>query len=172
VYRRLFAFDASLSKRLTLSSTSRWRWLARLIAHAGDGPYIFGSLGVIYLLGWFFSSPLLRFGTIIVLCIVLTAMLVVTLIKFGVRRERPRPPGEFVSFHYDIYSFPSGHSARLAALAMGTIFFYPSGGLVLWGFAMAVAAARVAVGVHYVSDIVVGLGVGTLTAWLVANILL
>jgi membrane-associated phospholipid phosphatase len=92
-------------------------------------------------------------------------MTVVTSIKFIVRRARPFPPGEFVTFKYDAYSFPSGHSARLAALAIGTIFFFPNSGWVLIVGALAVAAARVVVGIHYVSDIVVGLAVGAVTAW-------
>jgi undecaprenyl-diphosphatase len=131
----------------------------------GDGQYVFGGLGVIYLLGWLWREPLLRQGALTVALVVLAAMVVVTLIKFVVRRQRPRPPGEFVAFRYDLYSFPSGHAVRLAALAVSAAFFYPPLGWLLGVMALGVAAARVAVGIHYVSDIVVGLSIGVLVAW-------
>ena len=137
----------------------------RLVAHVGDGPYVFGGLGLMYGLGWLFDNFLLRNVVIIVALIVLATMILVTAIKYGVRRKRPHPPGEFVTFEYDRYSFPSGHSARLAALASGTMIFYPLLGLALWSVALAVAIARVGVGVHYLSDIVAGLGVGVLVTW-------
>lgn len=161
----LTTFDIALSQRLTLSSESIWRKGAGFVAHMGDGQYVFGGLGVIYLLGWLWREPLLRQGTLTVAFVVLAAMVVVTLIKFVVRRQRPRPPSEFVAFQYDLYSFPSGHAVRLAALAVSTAFFYLPLGWLLGVMALGVAAARVAVGIHYVSDIVVGLSIGALVAW-------
>jgi membrane-associated phospholipid phosphatase len=162
---RLTILDLALSQRLTLPSESTWRHVARFVAHIGDGQYVFSALGVIYLLGWFWGEPLLRRGAATVTLVVLAAMIVVTLIKFMVRRQRPCPPGEFVTFQYDLYSFPSGHAVRLAALAVSAAFFYPPLGWLLGGIALGVAAARVAVGIHYVSDIMIGLSIGALVAW-------
>jgi undecaprenyl-diphosphatase len=153
------------SQRLILLPDSGWRRWAGLVAHMGDGPYVFGGLGLAYLLGWFFDNAFLRQATLIIALIVSTAILIVTLIKFAVRRQRPRPPGEFVTFQYDLYSFPSGHSARMAALAIGTYFFYPPLGWVLVIITLSIAMARLLVGVHYFGDIVVGLCVGTFVAW-------
>jgi undecaprenyl-diphosphatase len=135
------------------------------MAHVGDGQNVFGALGVIYLLSWLLDKPLLRQSVLTIALIVLVAMLVITLIKFGVRRQRPRPPGEFVQLQYDKYSFPSGHAARLAALAVITAFLSPALGWFLGGVALMVAVARVAVGIHYVSDIVAGLVIGGLVSW-------
>jgi undecaprenyl-diphosphatase len=81
------------------------------------------------------------------------------------RRQRPQPPGEFVTFQYDIYSFPSGHAARLAALAVSVMFFDVLLGWSLVVLAICVVVARIAVGIHYVSDVVIGLGLGALVAW-------
>ena len=103
---------------------------------------------------------------------VLLAMALVTLIKYIVRRERPHPPGEFVTFQYDYYSFPSGHAARMAALAVATIFFYPLLGWILVVITLSVGAARITVGIHYVGDVVVGLGIGGIVAWWGAAVLL
>ncbi|MCB0212058.1 MAG: phosphatase PAP2 family protein [Anaerolineae bacterium] len=156
--------DTKISRRCTLSPQSRWWPWARFVAHVGDGPYVFGALFVIYLISLVWGDAYLQRADLIVTTLVILAILVVTGVKFAVRRTRPRPPGEFVTFKYDAYSFPSGHSGRMAALAASSFFFYPVLGLVLILVALSVAAARVAVGVHYLGDIVAGFGVGTLVA--------
>jgi undecaprenyl-diphosphatase len=163
--------DVLLTQRLALSPESGWWQWMRVLAHIGDGPYVFGGLGFIYLLSWLGPGFYLRRAMLSTMLIVLTALGIVTLIKYTVRRQRPRPPGEFVTFRYDAYSFPSGHSARLAALAVSSMFFFPNLGWVLVAMAVSVAMARVAVGIHYVSDILVGLGVGAVVAWQLLTIL-
>jgi undecaprenyl-diphosphatase len=125
---------------------------------------VFGGLGLVYGLGWWADASLLCQTVLELVALALAAVLIVTLVKFGVRRRRPHPPGEFVTFAYDVYSFPSGHAARLAALAVGTLFFDTFLGLALIGLALSVAMARVLVGVHYLSDILMGLALGTLVA--------
>ncbi|MBN1217976.1 MAG: phosphatase PAP2 family protein [Anaerolineae bacterium] len=162
---RLASFDVTLSQRFALSSQSDWWQVARVIAHVGDGYYVFGGLGVFYLLGWLLDNPLLRRDVLTIVLIILAAGIVTTGIKYVVRRQRPRPPDEFVSLKYDKYSFPSGHATRMAALAVTTVFFYPSLGWLLGAAALLVAVARVVVGIHYVSDIVVGLTVGVGVSW-------
>jgi undecaprenyl-diphosphatase len=162
---RFLAIDAAFSKKLVLPLGSGWRRLARLVAHLGDGPIVFGGLAIFYLLRRFWQSPYLYRVGLSIFLIVLTAMVVVTLIKFVVRRARPAPPGEFVTFQYDAYSFPSGHAARMAALAVSIAFFCPTFSLVMAAIALGVAMARVAVGIHFISDIVVGLAVGAIVAW-------
>ena len=68
-------------------------------------------------------------------------------------------------FHYDIYSFPSGHVAWLAALAISIISFYPAIGLLLGTATFIVGAVRIVVGIHYVSDVIIGLSMGALVTW-------
>jgi undecaprenyl-diphosphatase len=161
---RILAFDTSLSQQLSLSKDSGWwRWV-RILAHLGDGPYVFGGLGVLYLSGWLWDVISLRQATSTIAIAVLTTMIIITSIKYMVRRERPNPPGEFVTFQYDAYSFPSGHAARLSALAASTIAFWPGLGWGLLIFALSVAVARVAIGIHYLIDIMVGLIVGAIVA--------
>lgn len=163
--------DVVLTKRLALSPESGWWQWMRVLAHVGDGPYVFGALGFVYLLSWLGPGFYLRQAMLSIMLIVLAALGIVTLIKYAVRRQRPRPPGEFVTLQYDAYSFPSGHSARLAALAVSSVFFFPNLGWILVIVAVSVAIARVAVGIHYFSDILVGLGVGAVVAWQLVTIL-
>jgi membrane-associated phospholipid phosphatase len=53
----------------------------------------------------------------------------------------------------------------MIALAVSILFFYPLLGWVLIVVTLGVVTARIAVGIHYISDIIVGICVGTLVAW-------
>lgn len=162
---QLLSLDTRLTQQLTLPLDSNWRRWARLAAHLGDGPLVFGGLGLVYAIGWWADIRILRQAAVGLVVLVLLAMVVVSLCKFTARRRRPHPPGEFVTFAYDVYSFPSGHAARLAALAIGGLFFDVSLGWTLLVLAVSVALARVLVGVHYLGDILMGLVLGGLVAW-------
>ncbi len=157
---------------MTLAPSSSRRQLARWVAHLGDGPFVMATLAVVYLAGWAGGDASLCRMVGLSLLVVVAVAAVVTAIKFSVRRQRPRPPGEFVTLAYDAYSFPSGHSARLAALAVSVGFFFPGLAWLLILVALLVALARVAVGIHYVGDIVVGLGLGIVVAWEVLYLVL
>ncbi len=82
-------------------------------------------------------------------------------LKFIIRRRRPE--GEWGQIYRitDPHSFPSGHAARafsLAILAMGLGPVWLAWLLVFW--APLVGLARVILGVHYLSDVVVGFLIG------------
>ena len=90
--------------------------------------------------------------------LVVTATIVVTAItvqslKWLVRRERPSGERDFLSRHTDPHSFPSGHAARATALTVVGAALGPP-------WAALVAVVRVALGVHYVSDVLVGIAIG------------
>ncbi|MGH3844890.1 MAG: bifunctional phosphatase PAP2/diacylglycerol kinase family protein [Pseudonocardiaceae bacterium] len=58
-------------------------------------------------------------------------------------------------------SFPSGHAASAAAFATAVALECPKPGLVIAPLAAAVAYSRVHIGVHWMSDVVVGAAVGS-----------
>ncbi len=58
------------------------------------------------------------------------------------------------------YSMPSNHAVNTFCMAAFLSRLYPKTGLYLFGIAVAVALSRVAVGVHYFSDILAGAAVG------------
>jgi undecaprenyl-diphosphatase len=152
--------DTHFSHRLIVSPQSNWQSLVGKVAHLGDGQRVLGGIIALYLAGWLWEdNQLCQVVLITILAIVLTGA-IVTMIKFMVRRSRPKPPGEFVLFDYDRYSFPSGHSARVAALATGIMLSYPLIGGCLMILALSIAIARVGVGVHYLSDILAGFTIG------------
>lgn len=97
------------------------------------------------------------------------AALIVAVSKGVFKRKRPSDPR--VAISTDKYSFPSGHAARVTAIAVTLTFFLPNWWLLWFVWATAVSIARVILARHYLSDVVAGWLVGVLYA-LVLNFVL
>jgi lipid A 4'-phosphatase len=67
----------------------------------------------------------------------------------------------------DYWSFPSGHASNAAALAVALTLLWPRGAVLYVTAALLVAASRVIIGAHYLSDVVAGAVLGGSGAWLV-----
>lgn len=89
--------------------------------------------------------------------------------------KRERPHFEKISGYrmwIRTYSFPSGHSTESTVLALALLLFpaFPSmtalaiAACALGGLALLVMYSRIAVGVHYVTDVLAGCALGTLYA--------
>jgi membrane-associated phospholipid phosphatase len=133
------------------------RTLAAILAHSGDSWFWLAGLGLLWWLGTDYWKA--RALTLIV-AILLTA-LVVFVFKLVVRRRRPE--GEWGKFYRstDPHSFPSGHAVRAVMLAVVTLGLGPLLlGLFLLIWAPLVGLARVAMGVHYLSDVLAGILLG------------
>lgn len=152
--QKLLELDASYTLRLRIAEKPGWaRNLAILFAHSGDS--WFWLLGLV-LLWWLGPDFWKTRSAVMIVCILVTAVLVLV-IKFTVRRQRPAGEWGEVYRRTDPHSFPSGHAARAAllavlALGMGPTWF----GLLLLIWAPLVILARVAMGVHYLSDVLAG----------------
>jgi len=157
---RLLEADARYSAQLRLAAPDGLRRRAAIVfAHSGDSWFVgAGLLGV-----WWLGSAAWKVIAIeFIVGIAVTAAVVLT-IKLLVRRRRPAGEWGAIYRKADPHSFPSGHAARMAMLVvlgagLGPLWF--AGALLLW--APLVALARVAMGVHYLSDVLVGalLGIG------------
>ena len=64
----------------------------------------------------------------------------------------------------DQFSFPSGHTITAFAVALTLGHFYPSLGIGLMVCAISIAASRVLLGMHFLSDVLAGAALGTLLA--------
>lgn len=156
--QRLLKQDAQLSTLLRFAEQSSIvRILAVILAHSGDSWFWLLGLGLVWLWGeqaWKYRVVVLAAG------IVLTAV-IVTLIKFSVRRRRPEGQWGQIYRNTDPHSFPSGHAARVVMLAvlaqaLGPTWF--AGALLVW--APLVGLARVMMGIHYLSDVIAGMALG------------
>jgi undecaprenyl-diphosphatase len=154
----LLEADARWSARLRIAERpGRLRKLAVILAHSGDSWFWLLGLALTWWWGnatW--KSLALRYiGAIFVLAFVVMA------IKFSVRRRRPEGDWGTIYRATDPHSFPSGHAARAALLAILTMAWGPlwlAALLLVW--APLVSLARVSMGVHYLSDVVVGAALG------------
>lgn len=78
-------------------------------------------------------------------------------------RERPfiRHAGiSLAGAPLDRYSFPSGHTLHAVAFTWQAVAAFPETGFVLVPLAMAIAASRVVLGLHYPTDVLVGALIG------------
>lgn len=151
--------DARLSQRLRLDDKRDHllRIFAVFFAHSGDSWFWLVGLGLLWLFtrGEWRRIAMSMTGGIVFLAAV------VLLIKFTVRRRRPDGEWGAIYRNTDPHSFPSGHAARslmlaVVALGVGPLWF----GLLLLVWAPLVSLARVAMGVHYLLDILAGVFIG------------
>ncbi len=172
---RLAALDRGLSDRLTLGQEAkRRRSIAVVGAHLGDGLLWFIIAGLAFGLG---NEATKRF-VLRAAVPVIAAGGVTAALKLLMRRRRPRETAGFYSIKYDRYSFPSGHAARAACLALVFSHQFPDWALgrgsgqavIFYASALFVALCRVALGIHYLSDVAAGLVVGFLTSWVIVSI--
>jgi undecaprenyl-diphosphatase len=99
--------------------------------------------------------------------------LFVSIVKRFIGRVRPSPAGPFAyePFHWrpDFASLPSGHTTTAFATLVAVGALFPRARTYLWGFALLIAASRIAVTAHFVSDVLAGAAVGVLGAWCVRD---
>jgi membrane-associated phospholipid phosphatase len=167
--QKLHSLDEAYTRRMRVAEKPGvLRSLAILFAHSGDS--WFWLLGLV-VLGWF-ASPSWRERCIWLLVWILVTALIVFTIKFTVRRRRPEGDWGGIYRRTDPHSFPSGHAARACMLAVLGVGLGPGWlGLVLLVWAPLVLLARVAMGVHYLSDVLagalLGLAIGLAALWII-----
>jgi undecaprenyl-diphosphatase len=158
--RAVLEADARWSQRLRLAeSPGPMRTIAAVLAHSGDSWFWAAGLGLM----WWRGSQIWRTWGIRSLAAIAGLAAIVLIVKLLVRRRRPEGEWGAVYRATDPHSFPSGHAARavlLAILATAWAPFWFAAVLLLW--APLVALSRVAMGLHYLSDIFAGAGLGLL----------
>ena len=89
------------------------------------------------------------------------------MVKRSTVRSRPYQVNPLVSAGaavLDRFSFPSGHTLHAIAFSLVACAYYPGLWIILWPFALVTAVSRVALGLHYPSDVIAGGALGALIA--------
>ena len=71
----------------------------------------------------------------------------------------------FWQLHANMWSFPSGHTTVAASLATAFSLVYPRYWLAFFSAVILVAASRVVVEAHFLSDVLMGLYIGVIGTW-------
>ena len=169
--------DEALSARIALDeSQRRWRapvyWLAQVGAHLGDSWLWALVAGLLWRRANRLPPARLpgrrRQLTAWILALV-GGMGLALAIKQRLRRARPGSGALLYGQGPDVHSFPSGHGVRAGILKVWADALLPGAGPWAWLLALWIGWSRVALGIHYVGDVlagfVLGLGVGKVSRW-------
>jgi undecaprenyl-diphosphatase len=161
-FRSLLELDARLSDQLRVAEKpGLLRSIAVFFAHSGDSWFWAAAL----IIAWFFSASNWKEWETVEFMGLAGLAAVVLAIKFMVKRKRPEGDWGGIYRNTDPHSFPSGHAARAFLIAVVATALAPGWlALLLWVWAPLVALARVAMGVHYLSDVIVGAVLGLIVA--------
>jgi undecaprenyl-diphosphatase len=164
-WKSLIETDERWSTGLRLPPTRRILFATyAFLAHSGDSWYWLAVLAVI----WLFDRSEWRMRSAVMMIGIVALAVGVLALKFTIRRQRPEGDWGAIYRYTDPHSFPSGHAARAAmlavvALGLGPLWF----GILVAAWSPLVSLARVVMGVHYLSDVVAGMIVGILAGGVV-----
>ncbi len=154
----VLALDARLSARMRVAERpGLLRTVAAVLAHSGDLWFWWAGLALM----WWLGNPFWRSWALTVLLSIIVLAVIVLAIKFIIRRRRPEGEWGAVYRSTDPHSFPSGHAARAILIAILAIGMGPGWlAILLCVWAPLVSLARVAMGLHYLSDVAAGAVLG------------
>jgi undecaprenyl-diphosphatase len=164
----IVAGDYGLMRRVNRWRAPRWVRLWTTCATRGGDGWLWYALGVLVLL---FGGPQ-RFAATGAGALASGAGILLFLrLKRWTGRRRPcaiEPHCWATLLPPDQFSFPSGHSITAFAVTVALGSFYPVllAGLLLC--AVSVAASRILLGMHFLSDVVAGAAIGALLGYAAA----
>ena len=162
--KNILVLDTQLTKKMRIAENpGKLRTIAALFAHSGDS--WLWAVGLLTL--WLFGNTFWKEWAMVQLGALTIMAVFVLILKFSFKRKRPE--GEWGEMYRstDPHSFPSGHATRSFLLGTMGIFLGPPWmAIVLVILAPLVALGRVAMGVHYLSDIAVGALLGIIGGWI------
>jgi undecaprenyl-diphosphatase len=159
-YLALATFERRLLVRANrVNLRPAWRQVFETASRLGDGP----SWLLLALLLALSGGPDGRIAALRMAGAGLVCTLLYTAVKHGVRR--PRPCHALDRLHLslpplDRFSFPSGHTMHACAFTWIALASFPALALLLVPFTLLVAASRLVLGLHWLSDVLVGGALG------------
>ncbi len=154
--RHLESLDQRWSLALRVDDRRTGKIIASIAAHLGDGPLWL----VLWIAGIVFLQPPQRWQIALWLVASLIAAIITYAIKFSLKRPRPQEIDGFYSKGYDRHAFPSGHATRMGTLPLFGAWIFPEYAPLFWFVSLICIWARVALGIHYLGDVIVGWLIG------------
>lgn len=154
--------DYSVMRRLNHWQAPRWiRLWAMAATRAGDG-WLWYAMGLVILL---FGGEQRFIAAACAAAAAGTGIALFLRLKRLTGRRRPcaiEPHCWATLLPPDQFSFPSGHTITAFSVSVTLIHFYPSLTAGLLFCAISIAASRVILGMHFLSDVLAGAAIGTL----------
>ncbi len=166
-----FFIDAPVARcfhALSQETRNLFEWITK----AGVSTlYLIVSFGLFVFFRWIRPKRLYADCALLFFSNIALSGIVVNAVKFLVGRLRPKMLFEkglygFDPFRigYEFNSFPSGHATTVFAIAITCSFFWPRYRFLFIVFAATVALSRLVLNAHYLSDVLAGAFIGTMTA--------
>lgn len=133
-------------------------FLARAVSMSGDGWMYAVICAALYIQGH--QQAALLFSTLLFIYAIEVPLYL--LLKNTLRRQRPYQRLQLCAIikASDKFSFPSGHTAAAFVFATTCSYLIPESSALVFAWATAIGLSRVALGVHYPTDIVAGAVLG------------
>jgi undecaprenyl-diphosphatase len=159
----MFSWVMGRKNRALFTRIGKW------ISHTGDG-FLYAAYGLYLGLNQGTEEHMLLISALLAFSIERPLYFI---LKNGFRRNRPQEAlNGFRSFIIpsDQFSFPSGHTSGAFLMATLISSFYPSLIIPAYFWALSVGLSRIFLGVHFPTDILVGMTMGTTIALLGLNL--
>ena len=160
--------DHTLMRRVHRWHAPRWIRVWTLCATRGGDGWLWYAMGLITL--WLGGDQ--RFPAIGAAALAAAVGIAAFLsLKKATGRKRPcalEPHCWATLLPPDQFSFPSGHTITAFAVTVSLSLFYPELAAGLLFCALSVAASRILLGMHFLSDVVAGAAIGSLLGYAAA----
>lgn len=155
-------------------------WIQEFIVHDFISPLVIfytqlgemGILWIIIIIGLLSNKKTRVLGILCAFSLITEFVINDLILKNIIARNRP-----FIDYPFDLlikipssYSMPSGHSASSFAVAMVFVFRKEKGSVLMILLASLMAFSRLYLFVHYPSDVIIGILLGTFVAFAVVSI--
>jgi undecaprenyl-diphosphatase len=165
VFESLLHFDRAAG--IWLASLLEHHWIDQVMLVASS----IGARGAVWivlgLITWAVAPAKRMKVWRLLLALGLTGLMTDAIIKPLIGRSRPfvdHVEYREIGVRPDTSSFPSGHAATSAAGALALARIWPAAAIPAWTLAAIIAVSRVALGVHFPSDVLAGFLIGALLA--------